>query len=185
MAYQLDHKYFISLALQDKIAWDTLPFIIESFTSTLEKSKEVYKFLLQELEKSHSKIQSLEKELSEVKKEHVDCKIELSKCVIKDNCQAENTNNILEDDLFLSDLESEDNEVKNVPAVHDFNHEMFAFESELKIKTEFKKEPKTEPLEKSENQPPKIRDLSEKELKSLKCNTSQWSMRQGIKIFEI
>ena len=122
MAYQLDHKYFISLALQDKIAWDTLPFIIESFTSTLGKSKEVYKFLLQELEKSHSKVQSLEKELSEVKKEHVDSKIELSKCVNKDNCQAENTNNILEDDLFLSDLESEDNEVKNVPAVHDFNH---------------------------------------------------------------
>ena len=163
MAYQLDHKYFISLALQDKIAWDTLPFIIEGLTSTLEKSKEVNKFLLQELEKYHKKVQSLEKELSETKNEHLDSKIELNTA-------------ILEDELLLSDFESEENEVKsanmkNVPAVHDFNHEMFAFESELKIKTEFKKEPKTEPLEKPENKLPKIKIIPENELKSIKCNT--------------
>ena len=46
MAYQLDHKYFISLALQDKIAWDTLPFIIESFTSTLHSEHATLMVLL-------------------------------------------------------------------------------------------------------------------------------------------
>ena len=84
MAYQLDHKYFISLALQDKMAWDTLPFIIEGLTSTLEKSKEVNKFLLQELEKTHSKFQSLKKELSETFLEYLESKTEPSKSVEKD-----------------------------------------------------------------------------------------------------
>ena len=83
MAYQLDHKYFISLALQDKIAWDTLPYIFEGLTSTLEKSKEVNKFLLQELEKTHSKFQSLKKELSETFSEYLDSKIEPSTSVKK------------------------------------------------------------------------------------------------------
>ena len=59
---EIDHKYFITLALQNKIAWGALPVIIEGLTPTLEKSKEVNKFLLQELEKYHVKLQSLEKQ---------------------------------------------------------------------------------------------------------------------------
>ena len=57
---EFDYKYFITLALQNKIAWSALPFIIEGLTPTLEKSKDVNNFLLQELEKSHAKIQNLE-----------------------------------------------------------------------------------------------------------------------------
>ena len=47
---ELDHKYFISLALKNEIAWSALKFIIEGLTPTLEKSKEVNKFLLKELQ---------------------------------------------------------------------------------------------------------------------------------------
>ena len=58
---ELDHKYFITLALENKIDWSALKFIIESLTPTLVKSKEVNRFLLKELEKFHIKFQSLEK----------------------------------------------------------------------------------------------------------------------------
>ena len=44
---ELDHKYFITLALQNEISWSALKFVIEGLTPTLEKSKEVNKFLLQ------------------------------------------------------------------------------------------------------------------------------------------
>ena len=57
----LDHKFFISLALKNEIAWSALKLIIEGLTSTLEKSKEVNRFLLDELEKFHVEFQSLEK----------------------------------------------------------------------------------------------------------------------------
>ena len=57
----LDHKFFISLALKNEIAWSALKLIIEGLTSTLEKSKEVNRFLLEELEKFHVKFQSLGK----------------------------------------------------------------------------------------------------------------------------
>ena len=57
---EFDHKYFISLALQNKIAWGAMPIIFEGLTHTLEKSKEVINFLLLELEKFHVKFQSLE-----------------------------------------------------------------------------------------------------------------------------
>ena len=42
----------VGMALQNKMPWNALPFIIEGLTPTLEKSKEVNKFLLQELEMS-------------------------------------------------------------------------------------------------------------------------------------
>ena len=58
---ELNHKYFITLALKNKIDWSALKFIIESLTPTLEKSKEVNRFLLEELGKFHVKFQSLEK----------------------------------------------------------------------------------------------------------------------------
>ena len=57
----LDHKFFISLALKNEIAWSALKFIIVGLTPTLEKSKEVNRFLLDEIEKFHVKFQSLEK----------------------------------------------------------------------------------------------------------------------------
>ena len=48
----LDHKYFISLALKNEIAWSALKFIIEGLTSTLEKSKEVNRPSLHQTNKS-------------------------------------------------------------------------------------------------------------------------------------
>ena len=59
---ELDHKYFIMLALKNEIAWSAPKFIIEGLTPTLEKSKEVNRFLLLELEKFHAKFRSLEKD---------------------------------------------------------------------------------------------------------------------------
>ena len=56
-----DHKYFIALALQNKMPWNALPFIIEGLTPTLEKSKVVIEGLLQELQK-------LQLELKDIKK---------------------------------------------------------------------------------------------------------------------
>ena len=94
---EYDHKYFISLALQNKIAWGAMPIIIEGLTPTLEKSKEVNRFLLKELEKFHVKIQSLEK-LQSGNNEKV---TESEPCLIKNPEQGDSLENseAIEDDI--------------------------------------------------------------------------------------
>ena len=51
---KVDFRYFISLALEKKISWRSLPSILEDFIPTLEKSKEVIGVLLKELQKLQS-----------------------------------------------------------------------------------------------------------------------------------
>ena len=53
---KVDFRYFISLALQNKLAWQSLPSILSDFTPTLEDSKEVIEVLLNKLEKVHSEL---------------------------------------------------------------------------------------------------------------------------------
>ena len=47
----LDLKYFIQLAIQRKITWNALAFLLIDLAPTLEKSKRVIETLVQELEK--------------------------------------------------------------------------------------------------------------------------------------
>ena len=53
---KVDFRYFISLALNNKLAWQSLPSILSDFTPTVEDSKEVIEVLLKELEKLHSEL---------------------------------------------------------------------------------------------------------------------------------
>ena len=53
---KVDFRYFISLALQNKLGWQSLPSILSDFTPTLQDSKEVIEVLLKELEKLHSEL---------------------------------------------------------------------------------------------------------------------------------
>ena len=187
---EFDYKYFINLALQNKIAWNALPFIIEGLAQTFEKSKEVIKFLLQELEKSHVKIQSLEghSKSSEKAKKDIDtfisCEVAKLKSVEKmvrksvisveePRYTSENESPLIYDEISI--LKSETNEVqttKEIPQeVKNFDHEMFAFESDLNIKTEFKIE-SVEGMEYKEikmNSNLRTKKKVDKELKSFKC----------------
>ena len=194
----LDHKYFITLALQNKIAWGALPVIIEGLAQTFEKSKEVIKFLLQELEKSHAKIQSLEalterkNELYKVakkdnlksdtfKSENVACEVTKLKRaglrvakVIKKSVVVNEPMDISQNDSSLKDLKISHFECKGNETtkedVNNINHEMFVFESDLKIKKEFK----IERAEGIENQKTEInaneKTKVNKALKSFKCD---------------
>ena len=61
---KVDFRYFISLALDKKISWRSMPSILEDFIPTLEKSKEVIGVLLKELQKLQSQL--LQKEVVKV-----------------------------------------------------------------------------------------------------------------------
>ena len=200
-----DHKYFIALALQNKMPWNALPFIIEGLTQTLEKSKEVNKFLLQELEKSHTKIQSLEGlivnkssanensdknsaksdifnsldvacEVAKLKRSGLSVEKISNKSIEELKCTSENES--LLTDVEIIDLESETNEFQTtkeiLQEVNNFDHEMFAFESDLKIKTEFKIETaegiENQKAENNVEEKSKTKVNVTKELKSLKCS---------------
>ena len=54
----LDLKYFIQMAIQKKITWNTLAFFLIDLAPTLEKSKRVIETLVQELEKWISKVEN-------------------------------------------------------------------------------------------------------------------------------
>ena len=49
--------YFISLALQNNLPWNSLTLILDDLTPTLSKSKDVVKVLLEELQRLHLKLQ--------------------------------------------------------------------------------------------------------------------------------
>ena len=53
----LDFEYFVNLALVNKLPWDSLIVILNDWTPTLEKSKEVIEILVQELELWVSKVE--------------------------------------------------------------------------------------------------------------------------------
>ena len=54
---KLNFEYFIKMAMQDKITWDTLIVFLEDLTPTLDKSKQANIVLVKELQKMHQKLQ--------------------------------------------------------------------------------------------------------------------------------
>ena len=54
---KLNFEYFITMATQDKISWDTLIVFLEDLTPTLDKSKQANIVLVKELQKMHQKLQ--------------------------------------------------------------------------------------------------------------------------------
>ena len=59
---KVDFRYFISLALQNKIPWQSLPAILQDFTQTAVESKQVIKVLLKKLQELHSELEKYKKE---------------------------------------------------------------------------------------------------------------------------
>ena len=54
----LDFKYFINLALMNKLPWDSLLFVLKDLATTLEKSYEVIEVLVLELQKLQIDLQN-------------------------------------------------------------------------------------------------------------------------------
>ena len=55
---EVDFKYFINLALMNKLPWDSLVFVLKDLATTLEKSNEVIEVLVQELQKLQIELQN-------------------------------------------------------------------------------------------------------------------------------
>ena len=56
--FSIDPEYFIQLAIQKQIPWNTLGFMLTDLTTTLERSKQVIRVLVQKLEKWVAKIEN-------------------------------------------------------------------------------------------------------------------------------
>ena len=54
---KLDFEYFITMAMQGKISWDTLLVFLDDLTSTLGKSKDLNVILVKEHHQLHMKLQ--------------------------------------------------------------------------------------------------------------------------------
>ena len=54
----IDYQYFIQSALKRKLSWNTLAYFLTDLAPTLDKSREVIKILVQELEKWVSKAEN-------------------------------------------------------------------------------------------------------------------------------
>ena len=57
LANKVNFRYFIFLAMQNKMSWEGVGFVLDDLASTLSKSKEVIQVLLKELQLMHSKNQ--------------------------------------------------------------------------------------------------------------------------------
>ena len=55
-----DFKYFINFALRDQISWEILGKFMDDFTSTLSKSKQLNKVLLEQLQEFHNQLKNNE-----------------------------------------------------------------------------------------------------------------------------
>ena len=55
----VDYKYFINLALKKNISWNLVAMFFDESTSTLEKSKELNKILVEELRNLQSQLDEL------------------------------------------------------------------------------------------------------------------------------
>ena len=53
---EIDFKYFIFLALKKEISWDNLAIILDGLATTLQRSKELNKILLEELKQSEESL---------------------------------------------------------------------------------------------------------------------------------
>ena len=54
LANKVNFRYFIFLAMQNKMSWEGVAFVLDDLASTLPKSKEVIQVLLKELQLIHS-----------------------------------------------------------------------------------------------------------------------------------
>ena len=55
-----DFKYFINFALRDQISWEILGKFMDDFTSTLSKSKQLNRVLLEQLQEFHDQLKNNE-----------------------------------------------------------------------------------------------------------------------------
>ena len=68
----VDPLYLIRLATHDKMSWNILEMLLEDLISTLAKSKQVIKLLLQELQDLHSKLKLKQVSIKEVETDKID-----------------------------------------------------------------------------------------------------------------
>ena len=66
IATTVNFKYFVSLAMQNKMSWEGLAFVLDDLASTLPKSKEVIQVLLKELQKLQSRYSEEGKEVIQI-----------------------------------------------------------------------------------------------------------------------
>ena len=106
-----DFKYLIGMALQNKISWKALGSLLDEMTSTLKKSKEVNKILLEQLQSLQVqwKIQTNEIEAGEVIQEEE--KTENDSKSGEDSYQ--NSGVLDEEDFDIPDYDYKENDDKN------------------------------------------------------------------------
>ena len=123
---KVDFRYFISLALDNKFAWQLLPSILNDFSPTLETAKEVIEVLVEELKKLHSQltqISQLKTETSDV--EIIDIDYEESKGESHGNYNEESQKDFngknLEDfcEESFEDINEENHEGLNEESYHE------------------------------------------------------------------
>ena len=56
--FTIDTEYFIQIAIQKEISWKSLAFMLTDLTTTLNRSKQIIKVLVQELENLASKLEN-------------------------------------------------------------------------------------------------------------------------------
>ena len=56
--FTIDTEYFIQIAIQKEISWKSLAFMLTDLTTTLNRSKQVIRVLVQEIEKLASKLEN-------------------------------------------------------------------------------------------------------------------------------
>ena len=77
LANKVNFRYFIFLAMQNKMSWEGVAFVLDDLASTLPKSKEVIQVLLKELQLIHSKtlgnhFESMETENTMIEEDSID-----------------------------------------------------------------------------------------------------------------
>ena len=141
-ATKVDFRYFISLALQNKMPWESLAFVLDDLASTLPKSKEIIQVLLKELHKLESRNQE---ENSEAGKTDGQLDIEIENSVHNENqnpleCGFESEGHILEN-IDMNDSHEDSEEVVEIDSRSNDSISDF----EWPLEEEFEKLPKASP----------------------------------------
>ena len=147
---KVDFRYFISLALQNKLGWQSLPSILSDFTPTLQDSKEVIEVLLKELEKLHSELSRTRKVSDETSESEVieidqadsteqfsenvsleanDLFIDADKPMLQTNTSDMDTEN-LEEQIIAENIDDYDNENIQNDAIDIKDHSIAIHENE-------------------------------------------------------
>ena len=112
----IDFDYFIQLTIRKEMPWKTLVFMLTDLTTTLDRSKQVIKVLVQELEKLASKVE----QKSNQEDVHIERNAESS---------IESYNNLKHFDFLVSEDESLVSDIDNVDEVLNYEHEAEIVES--------------------------------------------------------